>query len=247
MRIRSCTNCSASPASVCSPPPPCERPSSTSSASLRPIPRQLARPHRPRILLRRATPLGAHQQARRCLPAHAADPRRTLRAQCRHRRRHDAAAHSIDCAPGPSTPSGAAATTKPPSPSPTSWLASSGPPGSISAPSTAIGPRTAATLKLAASPPTGCTTQIALMTSGTAAGAVKPITMLALKAVRNDWLRAGDFHDVQGSNTAAHQQDEYTLAAVSRLRSEICFNLLAGGVHTRVVRRRVPSVLQCMT
>jgi hypothetical protein len=58
------------------------------------------------------------------------------------------------------------------------------------------------------------------MTSGSAAGAAKSVTTLALEAPRNDWLRAGDFHDVQGSRSPAHQQDEYTLAAESRLRSE---------------------------
>ncbi len=45
-------------------------------------------------------------------------------------------------------------------------------------------------------------TQIALMTSGSAAGAAKSVTTLALEAPRNDWLRAGDFHDVQGTLTS---------------------------------------------
>jgi len=36
-----------------------------------------------------------------------------------------------------------------------------------------------------------------------------------LRGPRDDWLRAGDFHDVQGQHIA-HQQDEYTVAAVTR-------------------------------
>jgi hypothetical protein len=36
-----------------------------------------------------------------------------------------------------------------------------------------------------------------------------------------DWLRAGDFHDVQGMPRAsAHQQDEYTVAADVRFSAQ---------------------------
>jgi len=38
------------------------------------------------------------------------------------------------------------------------------------------------------------------MLSGTAAGAEKPIRALALEACTSDWLRARDFHDVQGAS-----------------------------------------------
>ncbi len=55
------------------------------------------------------------------------------------------------------------------------------------------------------------------MTSGLAAGAAKSVTMLACQGPCIDWLRAGDPHDVQGPQTAAQPQDEYTLAAVLRL------------------------------
>jgi hypothetical protein len=51
----------------------------------------------------------------------------------------NAGAHSIDCALGPSPPSSAAVTTKPPSLSPTSLLASPGRLGSISASSIQTG------------------------------------------------------------------------------------------------------------
>jgi hypothetical protein len=36
------------------------------------------------------------------------------------------------------------------------------------------------------------------MLSGTAAGAVKPRTLVALEVIGVDCLRAGDFHDVPG-------------------------------------------------
>ena len=68
------------------------------------------------------------------------------------------------------------------------------------------------------------------MTSGTAAGAVKPITMLAFEVHCIDWLRAGDSHDVPGSVTLSPQQDEYTFAAESRfMRSEIARQLTCKG------------------
>ena len=55
------------------------------------------------------------------------------------------------------------------------------------------------------------------MLSGTAAGAVKPRTLVALEVIGVDCLRAGDFHDVQGPTSQAPQvQDEYTVAAVIR-------------------------------
>ena len=56
------------------------------------------------------------------------------------------------------------------------------------------------------------------MTSGSAAGAVKSVTTLACQGPSNDWLRAGDSHDVQGTLFVAHTQDEYTAAAESRSR-----------------------------
>ena len=51
------------------------------------------------------------------------------------------------------------------------------------------------------------------MSSGSAAGAVKSRKTLAVKALRDVWLRAGDFHDVQ-AQVSGHQQDGYTVAAV---------------------------------
>jgi hypothetical protein len=53
---------------------------------------------------------------------------------------------------------------------------------------------------------------------------------------RVDWLRAGDFHDVQdtSSRIAVHQQDEYVAAAAFRTLPQKRFvtQILAGGVHT---------------
>lgn len=42
------------------------------------------------------------------------------------------------------------------------------------------------------------------------------------KVTRDDWHRAGDFHDVQGSRprAPAHQQDEYTVAADIRRNAQ---------------------------
>jgi hypothetical protein len=58
------------------------------------------------------------------------------------------------------------------------------------------------------------------MFSGSVRGAVKPITIVAIKGLRTVWLRAGGSHDVQSSlNTAAHQQDEYPIATDSRCAS----------------------------
>jgi hypothetical protein len=55
------------------------------------------------------------------------------------------------------------------------------------------------------------------MFSGSVRGAVKPITIVAIKGLRTVWLRAGGSHDVQSPpNTAAHQQDGYPIATDSR-------------------------------
>jgi hypothetical protein len=43
------------------------------------------------------------------------------------------------------------------------------------------------------------------MLSGTAAGAVKPRTLVALEVIGVDCLRAGDFHDVQGPHLTSPQ------------------------------------------
>jgi len=40
--------------------------------------------------------------------------------------------------------------------------------------------------------------------------------MMVLRGLSNDRLRAGDSHDVQSPDHAAHPQDEYTLAAEFR-------------------------------
>src|SRR5512145_3272110 len=79
------------------------------------------------------------------------------------------------------------------------------------------------------------------MTGETAAGAAKPITTLAFEAPRNDWLRAGDFHDVQGSRSPAHQQDEYTLAAAPRLHSEKTHCATCRGIDLLVTTRSPPE------
>jgi len=60
------------------------------------------------------------------------------------------------------------------------------------------------------------------MPSGTAAGAVKPRTLVALEVIGVDCLRAGDFHDVQGTSQAPIQ-DEYTVAAV--IRFDACIEI----------------------
>jgi hypothetical protein len=58
------------------------------------------------------------------------------------------------------------------------------------------------------------------MFSGSVRGAVKPITIVAIKGLRTVWLRVGGSHDVQSSpNTAAQQQDEYPIATDSRWSS----------------------------
>ncbi len=58
------------------------------------------------------------------------------------------------------------------------------------------------------------------MFSGSVRGAVKPITIVAIKGLRTVWLRACGSHDVQSSlNMAAHQQDEYPIATDSRCAS----------------------------
>jgi hypothetical protein len=55
------------------------------------------------------------------------------------------------------------------------------------------------------------------MFGGPDRGAVKSITIVAIKGLRTVWLRAGGSHDVQSSpNTAAHQQDGYPIATDSR-------------------------------
>lgn len=38
-------------------------------------------------------------------------------------------------------------------------------------------------------------------------------SVVPTRTLRDDWLRAGDLHDVQGPNTTARKQDEYTAAA----------------------------------
>ena len=88
--------------------------------------RQLPRPHAARALQRAAPPPRRDQQARRSLPAHAAHPRRSLRAlprQARQRRPRSPAHWAL------AARSARAATTRPPSRWPTSSRASPGPCG----------------------------------------------------------------------------------------------------------------------
>jgi len=146
----------------------------------------------------------------------------------------------IDCVPGPCSPSGAVATTKQPSRLPTNSHASCGLPGNISAPSMPTG-RCAPSRPEAPSIHTGTAALavIALMTSGSAAGAAKSLTTLAFKGPSNDWLRAGDSHDVQSPNARAHQQDEYTAAAEFRSLS---------APSLQITCRRSPyTLLDCRT
>jgi hypothetical protein len=55
------------------------------------------------------------------------------------------------------------------------------------------------------------------MFSGSVRGAVKPITIVALKSLRTVWLRVRGSHDVQSSHfPAARPQDGYPIATDSR-------------------------------
>ena len=64
------------------------------------------------------------------------------------------------------------------------------------------------------------------MFSGSVRGAVKPITIVALKSFRTVWLRVGGSHDVQSTlHKAAHQQDEYPIATDSRCSSINIFSI----------------------
>jgi hypothetical protein len=64
------------------------------------------------------------------------------------------------------------------------------------------------------------------MISGSVRGAVKPITIVAIKSLRTVWLRVGGSHDVQSSDfAAAHQQDEYPIATDSRWSSINIFSI----------------------
>lgn len=75
-------------------------------------------------------------------------------------------------------------------------------------------------------PAASCLDPIVLMSSGTAADAVKPKKPLAFKVTQADWLRVSVFHDVRGPRlTTPPSQDEYTSAAVIRCpndRVEVC-------------------------
>jgi hypothetical protein len=53
------------------------------------------------------------------------------------------------------------------------------------------------------------------MLSGTAAGAVKPRTLVALEVIGVDCLRAGDFHDVQGNLTSPQYRTNTRLQPLS--------------------------------
>ena len=65
--------------------------------------------------------------------------------------------------------------------------------------------------------PKRCAQETSIMISGSVRDAEKPITIVARGGLPNVWLRVRGSHDVQSSLfTAAHQQDGYPGATVSR-------------------------------
>ena len=114
--------------------------------------------------------------------------------------------HWTDCVSGRSSANASAGTTRRRSLWRIELLESSGRPGNLNGRLTATGAQKR-TNRCTTPLPTRCARKITIMFSGSVRGAVKPITIVAIKSLRTVWLRVGESHDVQSSlNTAAHQQ-----------------------------------------